>query len=361
MLDVSAIREFLRQKREGARVLIVDDESAICDAVAMALEEHDLPSVSVETAEAACDLLQTESFDLLVSDKNLPMMSGLDLFARSVELAPDMPMVMMTGYASLDSVQEAISIGAIDYIAKPFDDIFVVAAKLAKIVERRQNLATYEQIAGALLAQIRETGSDSQLSRLIGHKLGKFKQTLATSPDVIIFEGEEVCAEIAAAFESVGLRALSASTAQDVLQLLAENPTVSVGVLALDNPMSTALLEALHAERHVNVVMSCTAPDLRKTLAAIAMGATDLYLRDVEDPDTLAARLQHTIQVVQREQLFTMLFATLHLHSDFIGNELVDLINELVPDAARSGLTRTEESEGSSDASSVLQELSPQG
>lgn len=361
MLDVSAIRDFLRQNREGTRVLVVDDEPAICAALSMALEDHDLESVTAETAEAACDLLEAESFQLLVSDKNLPLMSGLDLFERSVELAPDMPMVMMTGYASIDSVQQAISIGAIDYIAKPFDDIFVVAAKLAKIVESRQNLATFEQIAGGLLAQIREQGANSQLSRLIGHKLGKFKEQLSHSPDVIVFETEEVCAEISAAFDRIGLEALTATTAQDVLALLAENPTVSVGVLALDNPMSTALLEALNAERHVNVVMSCTAPDLRKTLAAIAMGASDLYLRDVEDADTLAARLQHTIATVQRQQLFTMLFATLHQHSDFVGNELVDLVLELAPDAARMGLTRSDEGEGGADASAVLEELSPQG
>ncbi len=357
MLDVATIREFLRSQRESARVLIVDDEPAICAALSMALEDLGWQSVSAETAEEACELLKSQTFQLLVSDKNLPLMSGLELFAHCKEIDPDLPMVMMTGYASIDSVQEAISIGAIDYIAKPFDDIFVIAAKLAKIVERRIHLATYEQVAGALQAEIRDRGHSGQAARLIGHKLGKFKQVLAESPDVIIFENEDVCAHIAAGFDRIGLKALKAVSKYEALRLLEQYPTVSVGVIALDHPMSTELLEALHGSRYLNVVMSCMAPDLRKTLEALSLGATDLYLRDVEDPDTLAARLQHTIKEVQREQLFMMLFSTLHDHSDHVGNDLLDLIHELAPGAERMGLDKSDAGGDAADAGGDIDDV----
>jgi DNA-binding NtrC family response regulator len=363
MIDVAGIREFLSGERQRARVLIVDDEPAICAALAMAMDDCGLQSVTAGSAEEALEYLENESFQLLVSDKNLPQMSGLDLFARSIEIAPELAMVMMTGYASIDTVKEAISIGAIDYIAKPFDDVFAVATKLAKIVERRIHLATYEQIAGALLAEVRQQGDNSELSRLIGPKLGHFKVLLAKAPDIIVFDEEKAGRAMAAAFKVAGLDALTGTNPQQVLQHLAENPTISIAVVALDQPSSMELLEAINEKRFINVVLSSTAPELRTTLSAIALGASDLYLRDIEEPATLAARLRHTIASVQREQLFTQLFATLHVYSDLVDDDLIDLIAELAPDCSAFGRDESEsESESESetgDASALLQELSP--
>ena len=356
MIDVAAIREFLRKEKERARVLVVDDEPAICEALDMALDDFGLQSVTAGTAEEALEYIKKESFQLLVSDKNLPKMSGLELFSHSLELAPDLAMVMMTGYASIETVKEAISIGAIDYIAKPFDDVFVVAAKLARIVEQRIHLATYEQIAGALLAEVRNQGDDGELARLIGPKLGQFKALLAKDPDIIIFDNKKAGQGMSAAFAEVGLNALAATNPQQVLNLLAEYPTISVGVVALDQPSSMELLKAIHEERFVNVVLSCTAPELRTTLAAIALGANDLYVRDVEGTRTFAARLQHTVAVVQREQLFIQLFATLHTHSDLVDDDLIDLIGVLAPDC--STFASEEEASDMGDAVVLLEELS---
>lgn len=358
MIDVAAIREFLLQEREGARVLIVDDEPAICVALEMALDEFDLQSVTAGSGEEAVELLRKHSFQILVSDKNLPGMSGLELFARSLDIAPDLAMVMMTGYASIDTIKEAMSIGAIDYIAKPFDDVFAVAAKLTTLLERRIHLATYEQIAGALLSEVRHQGDDGELSRLIGPKLGNFKAELARAPDIIVFDAQKEALSLAAAFEEVGVAALTATNPQQVLNHLIEHPTVSVGLVALDQPSSMQLLTAIHEERFLNVVLSCTAPELRETLSAIALGASDLYLRDVEDTATLAARLQHTIAAVQREQLFTQLFAALHIHSDLVDNDLVELISELAPDC--SAFAREDDASNMEDATILLEELSPQ-
>lgn len=333
MVDVSAIRDFLSESRSAARVLIVDDEPAICAALSMALEESGLTSVTSGTAEEACLLLESEEFQLLVSDKNLPGMSGLSLLVRARAMAPEMPVVMMTGYASIDTVKQAISVGAIDYIAKPFDDIFGVARKLADIVKSRIHIATYEQIAAALLSEIRADGFDSELSKLIGGKLGALKALLAASPDVLVFDDEENSIEVSTSFELAGLDTVRATTAPDVLRLLDENPTLSVAVLAADHRGSERLLQALKSERYLRIVLSSSDPKLKTTLTGFSKGAVDLYARDYEDSGTLAVRLKHRINAAHREQLYTRLFSILHAHSNLVGADLAGLIEELAPTA----------------------------
>ncbi|WP_351019763.1 response regulator, partial [Shewanella sp. AC91-MNA-CIBAN-0169] len=65
-------------------------------------------------------LLKKESFSLVVSDVQMGAMSGLDLL-RSIKLNyPDLPVLMMTAYATIDDAVEAMRLGAIDYMAKPF-------------------------------------------------------------------------------------------------------------------------------------------------------------------------------------------------------------------------------------------------
>lgn len=331
MVDVAAIREFLSKERAAARVLIVDDEPAICSVIEMALEESGIASVTAGSAEEACEILESQTFELLVSDKNLPKMSGLELLRHSKECAPKMPMVMMTGYASMDTVKQAMSIGAIDYIAKPFDDIFAVATKLATIVTSRINIRIYEKIAAALLNEIRLDGLDGELSKNIGAKLGFLKKLLKDSPDVLVFDEESACIELATSFELADIDTIRSSTASEVLSLLDENPTLSVVVIAVDHPASKDLLTALKSERHLKMVLSSAAPNLKSTLAGFSLGAVDLYARDFEDSETLAGRIKHRIEGAQREQLYTRLFSILHVHSDLVDAELLSLIEELAP------------------------------
>ncbi len=333
MVDVNAIEKYLVDARKSARVLIVDDEPAICRVLSMALEDTGLQASTIESAEEACALLEEERFQLLVSDKNLPKMSGLDLFGRCKTMAPTMPMVMMTGFASIDTVKEAMAIGAIDYIAKPFDDIYGVASKLAAIVDSRILLATYERIAAGLLNGIRSDGFDSELSDLISGKLGALKSLFADSPDVLVFDDKKNCDEVASAFELAGLDTVRAYTALDVLSQLDDNPTLSVAVLAADHPGSDRLLMTLKSERHLSIVLSGSDPNLKSTLSGFALGAVDLYDRNHEDSGLLASRMKHRIDGAQREQMFTRLFSILHAHSDLVGTDLVQLIEELAPSA----------------------------
>jgi len=109
------------------RVLIVDDESII-RMVFRDLLGKEFEVLEAGTAEEALELLRTQRVDLIVTDKNLPGMTGLALAQQIRMMDPQARIVLMTGYPSLGTTQEALELGLMDYLLKPFDDIRQVRA-----------------------------------------------------------------------------------------------------------------------------------------------------------------------------------------------------------------------------------------
>ncbi|MFP2934150.1 response regulator [Pyxidicoccus sp. 3LG] len=131
----------------ASTVLVVDDEPVVLDICARLLErEPDLAVTLAQSAEEALPLLAEQRFDVLVTDKNLPGIGGVELIAEARRLQPSLEAVMITAYASSESVVAAFAAGASDYILKPFDDLRVLRAKVRAALERRTSgVRTREQ------------------------------------------------------------------------------------------------------------------------------------------------------------------------------------------------------------------------
>jgi CheY-like chemotaxis protein len=133
----------------ASTVLVVDDEAVVRDVCARLLaREPDLVVSLAEDAEEALELLRAQRFDVLITDKNLPGMGGVELIAESRRLQPALEAVMITGYSSSESVIAAFAAGASDYILKPFEDLRLVRAKVRAALERRA-----ERVKGRELAR----------------------------------------------------------------------------------------------------------------------------------------------------------------------------------------------------------------
>lgn len=102
-------------------ILVIDDEEGICKAVRMFLEQVGYRVSTVVSAEAAWQLLGTDDPDVILTDVMMPGEDGLSFLARVHQQLPDVPVVIMTGYARLQTAVDAISHGAFDFIEKPFD------------------------------------------------------------------------------------------------------------------------------------------------------------------------------------------------------------------------------------------------
>ncbi len=119
------------------RLLVVDDESII-RMVFNDLMSRECEVLQTDTAEEALEILKKGPVDLIVTDKNLPGMSGLDLAQEARKLDPTSRVILMTGYPSLVTAQQALELGVIDYLVKPFDAIREVRDKLRSALATRQ-------------------------------------------------------------------------------------------------------------------------------------------------------------------------------------------------------------------------------
>ncbi|WNG18253.1 hybrid histidine protein kinase/response regulator SinK [Cystobacter fuscus] len=111
------------------RLLVVDDEEII-RSVFKDLMGRECEVLEAAHAEEALALLERGRVDLILTDKNLPGLSGLELARRARQLDPHSRVILMTGYPSLVTAQEALELGLLDYLLKPFDDIREVRVRL---------------------------------------------------------------------------------------------------------------------------------------------------------------------------------------------------------------------------------------
>src|SRR5437588_1791001 len=107
------------------RILIVDDDRASCELLQEIFAEQDWSAETAQTPARARELAETEKFDLVVSDVNLEAgETGLDLLRK---LRDQCPVILVTGFGTLDAAVEASREGAWDFISKPFKVEEVVA------------------------------------------------------------------------------------------------------------------------------------------------------------------------------------------------------------------------------------------
>ncbi|MFA5028735.1 MAG: response regulator [Candidatus Methylomirabilota bacterium] len=128
-------------------ILIVDDEAGLLTSLMLAFETQGYRVVGTATAREALAALGQEPVDVLLTDLVLPGMDGLGLLERVREARPDMPVVLMTGGATVETAVRALKGGAADYVLKPFTlaEIFhVVERALEQRRLRQENLELAE-------------------------------------------------------------------------------------------------------------------------------------------------------------------------------------------------------------------------
>jgi two-component system nitrogen regulation response regulator NtrX len=106
------------------RILVVDDEKNIRRTLSMVLEGEGHAVLTAESAEEAFEVLETEDVDLVVLDLRLPGMGGLEMLQQlgtGPRARPSLPVLVISGHASLQEAVEAVKLGAIDFMEKPLD------------------------------------------------------------------------------------------------------------------------------------------------------------------------------------------------------------------------------------------------
>lgn len=102
-------------------IVVVDDEKDMREFLEIMLRKEGYDCRSFPSASAALEWLRENRFDLVITDVRMPGMGGVDFLKAAKELDPDVPVMMITAYASVDTAIEAMKAGAYDYFIKPFN------------------------------------------------------------------------------------------------------------------------------------------------------------------------------------------------------------------------------------------------
>lgn len=123
------------------KVLIVDDEDVVLKVLEELLKGEGYEVITAKSGGEGFEVYRTKRPDIVLLDKNLPDISGLEIAKRIKENAPYSIIIMITAYPSIESAKEAMKIGVFSYITKPFekvDDIIKIMRKANRLVELKR-------------------------------------------------------------------------------------------------------------------------------------------------------------------------------------------------------------------------------
>ena len=133
-----------RVARHSARILVVEDDAAVGASIEMLLASSDYAVDVVHTVRAGVEAATSADIDLVITDLRLSNGSGFDVIAAVKEAQTNAPVIVMTGFSSVQSAVQSLRFGAVDYIIKPFDNeefVYAVERALNERRMRRENAA----------------------------------------------------------------------------------------------------------------------------------------------------------------------------------------------------------------------------
>lgn len=117
-----------KQTKEPGLILVVDDEVSVCQLLKTVLTRAGHRVKMAENGDQALALLSREKFDLLIVDKNLPGLGGMEILKTVRSRFPGLLSIMITGFPTPESESSALELGIHSYIVKPFGIVDVVRA-----------------------------------------------------------------------------------------------------------------------------------------------------------------------------------------------------------------------------------------
>jgi two-component system response regulator HydG len=170
-----------------ATILCVDDEPAALLILRTTLDQAGHRCIAVTNVEAALNVLARGPVDLIISDYRMPQATGLEFLNRLKETGQDIPLVMTTGYGSIEHAVAAIKAGAVDYLTKP-----VRPEQLTLVVDQALEYTRLRRENEALRKEVRQLKSDR---RIIGEstaveKIMRLLHTVAPTRAAVLLQGE---------------------------------------------------------------------------------------------------------------------------------------------------------------------------
>ncbi|RMH69711.1 MAG: sigma-54-dependent Fis family transcriptional regulator [Gemmatimonadetes bacterium] len=171
----------------GSKILIVDDEQSICEFMSIMLRKEGYEVVDTTSSVKAIDLIESEPFDVVITDIKMPEKSGIEVLRVAKQVNPQMPVIIMTAYATLDTAIEAVNQGAFYYLIKK--------ARNEEIKQIVRNALEVNRLRAENRRLKRELKSRSEWSGIIGDSPAiqdvlELVRKVAASESTVLIRGE---------------------------------------------------------------------------------------------------------------------------------------------------------------------------
>jgi len=228
-----------RVREDGTRraqVLVVDDENGPRQALRMLLKEAYDVHLASNVVEALA-VLEGETIDLVITDIRMPQRSGMDLLRQIREKHPDIQVIILTGYAQLDTAMKAVEYGAFAYLEKPFDSDKMFEYVRAGLEKRRQEQERRAQEFLALEANRFET-----LGRLISgmmHDLGTPLTVIGSNIELLMNDPNRE--DMSERLQTINSQAVHCNEMVRAAMNFLRSDTLSRGPFCISNVVQTCL------------------------------------------------------------------------------------------------------------------------
>jgi len=122
------------------KILVIDDEAIIREGLRQALTMEGFQVVAAQNGKVGMEKLQKDSFSVVISDLKMPIMGGIEVLKTISVLQPNVPVIIITGFATVDSAVDAMKNGAFEYLTKPFLPDQIIEKVHAAVKKRLLNL-----------------------------------------------------------------------------------------------------------------------------------------------------------------------------------------------------------------------------
>ncbi len=293
-------------KSDGKKhLLVVDDEPVILQILKAVFEEEPWKLTLVGTGAEAKRIIENEHVHLLLTDKNLPDVNGMELLKIAKQKEPLTEVIILTGYGSLETALAAIELDAFDYVLKPLNNVFDIRKKVRQAFAK-QDVSLENR---RLIAELREKNS---------------------ALEAALEETRSLQAELIQSEKLAGIGTLAAGIAHEISSPL-------FGIMGLAEAIADEQDLSLAQSYAREIVEYCrTVRDIVVELSSYSRAATNEYLTTVE----LSRVIQDAMRLVERSSdtagvhFETNIEADLHLHART--NEIQQVFVNLVKNATEA-------------------------
>jgi two-component system response regulator HydG len=169
-----------------SRILVIDDDDAVREAMSRMLRNAGYTVQAARTGEEGFELARAGAFDVILSDMRMPGISGIDVLKRLRDVRVDAAFIVMTGFGTIDTAVEAMKLGAVDFVQKPFfrDELLM---RVRSATDRRQ-LARQVDL---LQRQMRPTSLDAMIGDSEPmRRVGEVIRRAAAASGTVLITGE---------------------------------------------------------------------------------------------------------------------------------------------------------------------------